>query len=357
MGKIRISHIIAPIDYYGKERWVISFLKYLDRKRFESRIIIISTSNETFFSEKLESLKISCKFLNGKGKINVSDIKKLRNYIIGDSCDILHSHDYKSDIFSYWASRGLPVKKISTPHGWCGKGDLKIALYEKIDKIFLKFFDKVVLLSKNMASSLREIPSNRLAVINNFIDLDRIPKPEVGYSNLITFMGRLVELKRVQDAIRAINLVKNKNIRLQIIGDGPLRGKLELLSQKLGLTGRVEFLGHKENSLELLNRSKIFILTSLTEGISRSVMEAMALKRIIISTNIPGINELIRHGENGFLVETKNPEALAKMIDYVMDNMSSALTIADRARETVEKKHSAAKVVRDYEKLYRSLID
>ncbi len=356
MDKIKIIQIIAPIGNYGKERWLLAFLKYLDRTRFETKVLILAQSEDSLLAKSLKALGIQCKTLTGSGKINISDIRKIRNHLVSNKIEILHSHDYKSDIFGYFASTGSQIKKVSTPHGWCGTGDLKVAFYETLDKIFLNLFDKVVPLSKKMSLSLRIIRKNRITVINNFIDLNRIPDSEEGDPYLITYMGRLVELKRVQDAIRAIKLVGNKNVRLQIIGDGPTREKLESTTKKLDLAGRINFLGHRHNSLKLLNNSRIFVLPSLTEGISRSVMEAMALKKIIISTNIPGINELIRHKENGFLVETKNPGAIAGMIDQVLNNIDNAETIAKKARETIEKTHSAAKVVKDYEQLYSELV-
>ncbi|MDZ7859283.1 MAG: glycosyltransferase [Candidatus Krumholzibacteriota bacterium] len=356
MDKIKITHIIAPIDNYGKERWLLAFLKYLDRTKYETEVLILSKSENSLLAKSFETLGIKYKTLTGSGKINISDVQKIRNYLISNRTEILHSHDYKSDIFGYFASVGTQIRKVSTPHGWCGKGDLKLAFYELLDKTFLNLFDKVIPLSNKMASSLRIIQKRRVSIINNFIDLDRIPEPEEGDPYLITFMGRLVELKRVQDAIHAIKIVNNKKVNLQIIGDGPMREKLEFITKKLNLGGKINFLGHRQNSLELLNKSRIFILPSLTEGISRSVMEAMALKKIVISTNIPGINELVMHGENGFLVETKSPNAIAGMIDHILNNMHDAETIARKARKTIEKNHSAAKVVKDYEQLYSNLV-
>ncbi|MCD6378976.1 glycosyltransferase family 4 protein, partial [bacterium] len=340
----------------GKERWILAFLKFLDRTKFEAEVLILARSEDSLLAKNLKTLGIQYKTLTGSGRINISDIRKIRSYIISNRTEILHSHDYKSDIFSYLASAGTQIRKVSTPHGWCGTGDLKMALYEMLDRIFLSLFDKIIPLSDKMALSLRIVRKNKVSVINNFIDLERIPNPEDGDPYLITYMGRLVELKRVQDAIHAMKMINNKKVELQIIGDGPMREKLETITKKLGLAGRINFLGHRDNSLELLNKSKIFVLPSRTEGISRSIMEAMALKKIIISTNIPGINELVRDGENGFLVETKNPGAIADMIDHVLNNMDNAETVAKNAKETIEKNYSAAKVVKDYERLYSKLV-
>ncbi len=355
MEKIRVVQIIAPIDNYGKERWLLAFLKHLDRERFETNVLILSPSTESPLCGNLDNIGIESRILSGSGKFSRSDIRDMRAYLTGNDTDIIHTHDYKSDIFGYFASAGSGIRKVGTPHGWCGTGDTKVAFYEQLDRFFLGLFDTVAPLSVKMAGTLRFAGKGKVTVINNFIDLDRIPKPEEGDPRLITYMGRLVGLKRVEDAIRAVALVDDAGVRMQIIGDGPKRKELEDLAGKLGLSGRIDFLGHRRDSLELLNRSRILVLPSLTEGISRSIMEAMALKRVIIATDVPGINELITDGENGFLVRPEDPAALAKKIRLVLADEKGSTIASEKARITVENEFSASKVVRDYERLYSKL--
>ncbi|MBN2183812.1 MAG: glycosyltransferase [Candidatus Krumholzibacteriota bacterium] len=353
---IKAVHILAPMANYGKERWLLAFLKNIDRTRTEPEILLLSSEKNPEISSHLDAIGIKFITLDSSARFSFRDIRKIREIIIGSKADLIHSHDYKSDIYGILAAGRLPVKKVSTPHGWCAAGDRKVGLYEKIDRVFLRHFDAVVPLSEKMALTLKGVSSRRLCVINNFVDLEGIPAPGEGDPLLITYMGRLVGLKRVEDLIQALGLVKNRDTRLQIIGDGPMRGELESLAGRLSLTERIHFLGHRDDSLDLLNRSRIMVLPSLTEGISRSVMEAMAMKKVIISTNIPGINELIRDKENGYLVGTKDPSAIAETIDFIYENMDRAMAAAEKAKAAVENDFSAAKVVKDYERLYASLI-
>jgi|GEM_PF-1984970 len=356
MDKTRITHIIAPMGDYGKERWLLAFLRYIDREAFESSVVMLSASGECALAGSLDELGIKYRLVVSPRRYRKDYVDSIVEYIRDWGTHILHSHDYKSDILGYFATRHTNVKRLATPHGWCSKTDVKVACYELMDRLFLGLFDKVAPLSEAMADTLWATPRRNLAVINNFIDLGKVPEPSGSDELLITYLGRLAKLKRVEDLLHAMAFVKNRETRVQIIGDGPMRSELEAASRSLGLDGRIVFHGYRKDSLDLLNRSRILVLPSLSEGVSRAVMEGMALEKVIIGTEVPGIRELIEHGRNGFLVPTRAPRAIAGMIDYVLENPDKAGSAAREARRTVEKRFSAARIVKDYERLYNELI-
>jgi glycosyltransferase involved in cell wall biosynthesis len=145
-------------------------------------------------------------------------------------------------------------------------------------------------------------------------------------------------------------------VRLQIIGEGPLRGALDAVAAHAGVAARVSFLGFRADRLELLAGSSILVLPSLTEGISRAAMEAMAMRKVVIGTDIPGIRELITDGESGRLVPTKSPREIAAAIDYVIDNPAAAGAMGREARAVIERGFSAERAAREYEVLYSRLM-
>ena len=226
----------------------------------------------------------------------------------------------------------------------------------EIDRLFLAFFDRVAPLSSPMASTLRVIPRNKVRVINNFVDLDALPAPKSNRGKVVTYIGRLVGLKRVEDIIHAMTFIRDGDARLQIVGDGPLRRRYESLAQSLCLQDRIAFLGYRNDQLALLNESRILVLPSESEGISRAAMEGMALERVIIGTNIPGIRELVVDGMNGFLVNVGRPREIADRIDHVFSHPDEADRLAREGRLTIERSFSAAAAVRQYEHLYRELV-
>jgi len=107
---------------------------------------------------------------------------------------------------------------------------------------------------------------------------------------------------------------------LLVIGDGPLRSQLESEALQLGISERTRFLGERADVPDLLDILDLYVQPSIFEGMPNAVMEAMAMGKPVIATNVDGTQELITHGETGWLVESCNPETLAKQIIYALQN-------------------------------------
>jgi glycosyltransferase involved in cell wall biosynthesis len=200
------------------------------------------------------------------------------------------------------------------------------------------------------------VKRDRMTLIPNFVDLSDLPVPNDRDPKLFSFVGRLVALKRVEDAVRALRLTEDGGITLQIVGDGPLRRGLERLVETTGLSRRVSFLGFRDDALPLLARSAALVLPSLTEGISRVSMEAMALGRPVIATDIPGNRELIENGVTGFLVPVRNPGAIARCMDTLAADRAIYDAISRSAAEYIVRHRSAAVIVGEYERLYERVM-
>ena len=116
--------------------------------------------------------------------------------------------------------------------------------------------------------------------------------------------------------IEAFSQVQRKipNSRLVIVGDGTLLKKLKNRAEKLGISSRVLFTGFREDVLELIRGFDVFVLPSLNEGMGKVLVEAMALGKPIIASNIGGITDLVIHEENGFLVPHADADAIARSI-------------------------------------------
>ena len=353
--KIKIAHFITTSGLYGAEMWVLGLLRYL--KKVDALLICPNTSDISLLKEA-NKLGIKTHLLKVKGNFVFFDfVNKLSELLKREKIDILHTHSYKSNLIGYFAAKKTGLKIISTPHGWSFNAGLKLRIYESIDRFFLRFFDLIVPLSKGLRNSLKHINKNKIKVINNFVDLDLIPKPKKGNLKLITFIGQLIERKRVQDLIFALKYVQDKKVKLQIIGNGSKKKKLISLTKKFVLDHRVKFFGFRKDRLELLNNSEILVLPSLLEGIPRVIMEAMAMKRIIIGTDIPGIRELIKNKKNGLLVPIKSPKKIAEAINWIWQNKKQTQKISKEARALIEKKFSAERAASEYSKIYKKIIN
>jgi len=123
-------------------------------------------------------------------------------------------------------------------------------------------------------------------------------------------------------------------------------------ASKLGIAGNVKFLGFRDDVPSLLQAMDIFVLPSLSEGLPLSILEALALKKSVVATNVGGVSEIMEDGVNGYIVPPRNPEAIADRILMLLGRPETAVRIGQAGRKRVEGAFSLEKMVREYELLY-----
>lgn len=169
-----------------------------------------------------------------------------------------------------------------------------------------------------------KLPKNKVKTIYNGID---VPKKELikqhPPTKSILMVAKFIEPKDQPTLIKAFAIVLKKfpDYRLELIGDGPKKNESELLTERLGISKNVDFLGWKKNVYPYISRCKIFVLSTKNEGFGYVLTEAMAFKKPIIATNAPyGPREILGFGKYGLLVEKTNSESLAKSIVNLIQN-------------------------------------
>ncbi|MBW1613078.1 MAG: glycosyltransferase [Deltaproteobacteria bacterium] len=144
--------------------------------------------------------------------------------------------------------------------------------------------------------------------------------------------------------------------RFLIVGEGPLRDKLKVKSEELSVEDKVVFTGFRSDIKEILSAVDLLVVPSLLEGFPMVTLEAMAMAKPIVATNIDGITEQITDGVTGILVPPKDPSALAKAIIRALTNKELARSMGLSAREKVELEFSVEKMVAETERVYLSLL-
>lgn len=149
-------------------------------------------------------------------------------------------------------------------------------------------------------------------------------------------VGTLQDQKRADVTLRAFALLRRRwpGLHLTLVGDGPRRGELEALSRRLGTADGVRFTGRVPNArvLELMAEHRFFVLPSVGEGFGLVYLEAMASGCVTLGTRGEGIQDLLRHGENGLLVPPDRPEDLARALDWCLREPERADALARRGR-------------------------
>jgi len=191
-------------------------------------------------------------------------------------------------------------------------------------------------------------------------DRDRI-RTELGIDQdtvLIGAVGRLVWQKGFEFLIKSMPMVIKAcpNSKVLIIGDGPLKTQLMVISEKLKVKDKIIFAGFRSDIREILSAIDIIAIPSLLEGFPMIILEAMAMAKPIIATRIDGITEQITDGETGLLVSSWDANGLAKAIIRLINDHNLAVRLGLKGRERVEKDFSVEKMIAETEKIYQLLL-
>jgi glycosyltransferase involved in cell wall biosynthesis len=201
------------------------------------------------------------------------------------------------------------------------------------------------------------ISATKVVRIWNGIDLSDFAYQGPVTEPIAISVARLSPEKDFGTLLRAVALAVPQlpDLRLRIVGDGPERERLQGLSRELGVSGRVEFLGERHDVPELLAQSAFFVSSSLTEGISLTLLEAMAVGLPVVATAVGGNPEIIVDGVTGRLAPPSNPAALAEHLVSLGRQPNSWTQLGLAGRERVAEHFDVHRMARDYEQLYREL--
>jgi glycosyltransferase involved in cell wall biosynthesis len=231
-------------------------------------------------------------------------------------------------------------------------------MLQKVADSVLKKSDMIRVISAFTKKKVERVVSNKpIFVFPTYTDIELFLAGEShvyasGGERLVLFVGMLVFLKGVHVLIQAMKLVIRRipDAKLLIIGRGAYKAQLEKLISELGLEGKAEFLDHvpQEVLRDYMRSCQVLVLPSLSEGLGRVLIEAMACGKPVIGTNTGGIPSLIHDGGNGFLIPPNDPEALAGKLIYLLSSEDEAVRMGARGREFVAQTFSTEKYVGGY---------
>jgi glycosyltransferase involved in cell wall biosynthesis len=381
---MKVLHIIDSEGFYGAEVMLVNLIKEQGKHGVEAVIASIGDKRSKEKTLEVEAHKRGIrveKFRMRPGP-NFMGAIKIIQYARSKQFDILHSHGYKGNIlFGFMPKfiRRLPL--ISTLHGWTHTGGFsRMTIYTWLDSQSFKFMDFRVLVNKGMLSNpkLKGSKKLRFHVINNGIpiaglqtqksestlpnthgaastDLKGRKTPTFFHEGIIIgSIGRLSAEKGYPDLIEAISLLRKEGLdaRLIVIGEGGQRQHLQETATKCGVSKYVLLPGYFRNARKFISRFDVFAISSLTEGLPITLLEAMQEKTPIVATHVGGIPEVLDNGKAGVLVEPGNPLLLAQAIEMILNNKEQTLKLSEYAYHRVSTKYSSEKMAFEYMKLY-----
>lgn len=376
MGKINVLQFICPTGFYGAEGWVVALANNLDDERVRCDLAVTKESE----SQNLEIIQ-RFPIRNGKtfeiplkGRFDPAVLSKLCKLIRERDIDIIHTHGYKSDILGLLAAKKTHIKCVSTPHGFGEARDLKLKVYLRLGGFSLRFFDKVVPLSQQLLDETKDfgVDDDRLLYVQNGVDLTEIDKYRGNANQLnqaqpvnqasnkkIGYIGQMIPRKKVRFILEVFDLLwkKNNGLELLLVGDGEQRNELEQFAKSLGSSESIRFLGFRKDRMEILRDLNLFVMTSSSEGIPRSLMEAMAMEIPVVAYDIPGVDQLISHQQTGLLAPYGGKQKLAMCCERILDNPEYARKIAAEGRRFIVNNFSAQIMAQRYTEIFESLVE
>jgi sugar transferase (PEP-CTERM/EpsH1 system associated) len=362
-GPIRILHLVDSLGKGGLENGLVNVIRALDPGRFEHVVCAIRRLGEN--AERLPADRVPVVCLDKKETGSRSQISLLTGAIRKYQPDIVHSRNWPA-IEGVLASRWARVRgTIHSEHGLDAEttvGEPRRRIYFR--RLAYELADRVVSVSSQLAevhARRTGFPLRRITVIHNGVDSRRFaPDPgaraafrrELGLANLFPVKDHLTLLRGFAEIAAG---PQGQGAQLVIAGEGPERARLEsFLSAHPGWKDRVKIIGSSDRIPELLNALDIYVLSSISEGISNSLLEAMATGLPVIVTQTGGNPEVVVDGQCGLLFRPGDFERLAAHLLALKSQADLRRELGRNARQRAREWFSIESMVQQYAQLYES---
>jgi len=294
--------------------------------------------------------------------------------------DILHTHGGVAGLFGRWAARrNRDIALVHTLHGihyLHFRNIIKKRFYVKLEQYYSRFSDALIFVSdedKRLGQKYRLAPSLKMRVIKNGVDFsacapsderDKLimrlqQEIETDLSGpLVGTVARLHFQKGIPYLLHAAESLCSMvpGLKIIIIGGGPWEEKLRYMNQQLHNEGKVVILGERKDAIDWLSLFDVVILPSLWEGLPYVLLEAAALGKTVVATDVPGNRELIQHNRTGVLVPPRDPEKIAEAVSELLKDPRKAGQLGDLFRREVAEKYTLTDMAVKTIDLYRELV-
>jgi len=363
---IRLVLVIPTLDRSGAEKQFALLATHLPRDKFDVHVVALTRGGP--YAADLEAAGVPVTVLGKRLRFDPLAGFRLRRLLQELRPDIVHSwlfaaNSYVRLVASRSGARPRLVVSERCVDVW--KAGWQLAL----DRRLIRKTDLLIGNSQAVAEFYRDLgyPAERLRVIPNAVVPPQQPEvsreqlcEELGFpadARLVAYVGRFAQQKRVTDLIWACQLLRQSNplARLLLFGDGPERDRLIDYARRVEVSDYVRFVGHRDDAPSLLHRTDVFWLASDFEGMSNSLMEAMACGKPVVVSDIPPNRELVTHGEHGYLLDVGDSVGFAQFTRKLFDEPDLAERLGNAARRRMLSDFSVERMVGSHIELYEQL--
>jgi sugar transferase (PEP-CTERM/EpsH1 system associated) len=370
-----IVHVVFRFGVGGLENGIVNLINHLPRERWRHAIVSLTEVSREF-SERTAGSDVHYFALDKRPGHLVRDYPRLLRLFKTLRPAIVHTRNLAAleALVPAWAA-GVPVR-IHGEHGWdIQDPEGRRRRYRLVRRLYRPFASHYIALSQHLADYLQHqvgLPDEAISQVYNGVDTERFhPGADAEIAGcpfrapdhwLIGTVGRLEAIKDplnlARAFVRALRLhpAAADRLRLVVMGDGALRPRLEALLADAGVRDRAWFAGERADVPQFMRGLDCFVLPSRAEGVSNTILEAMATRLPIVAARVGGNAELIESGLSGTLVPAADPEALARAIIGYFDDRAAARRHAKAAYHVALTRFSLATMVAAYARIYERAV-
>lgn len=369
--------IIPTLDRSGAEKQFALLASRLPEEEFDVRAIALTRSGP--YAEMLSNSNIPLTVLGKRFKCDPFSFWRLRAELKKHDPDIVHTWLFAANSYGRLCAGAAPKARVVVSERCVDSWKAGWQIW--LDRKLIGRTDRLVGNSQSVVEFYRElgVPSEKLACIPNGIE---VPEGSVNVDEnhgsheslsrrneilndlslpqdcfVAGYVGRLAKQKRVEDLIWAVETLRQirPTLKLVIVGEGPERHRLESFAREIHCSEHIRFLGHRDDVSRVLPAFSVFCLASTFEGMSNSVMEAMAAGLPVIASDIPANRELVIQNETGFLFKALDTVGIMQFLRRMIDEPSLAKSMGIAGRSRIMTEFSVERMVDSYATLYRQL--
>ncbi|MFP4381659.1 MAG: glycosyltransferase [Candidatus Sumerlaeia bacterium] len=361
---IRVVHIIDSMDVGGAQTQILNWFRTIDRKHCEMRLVCLREKGA--FGEAIEKMGFPVVVMGKRSRVQVDMLFRLFRLLREWKPDVVHCTIFTANLWGRLAGffAGAPVlitheQSTVSLEKWYRKW---------IDRALSWISYRILTVSDDLRQRViaeEKIAPDRVEVMYNAVDTQAIyeagekpleaelPLPDDA-EIIVGAVGRLEyrkdHISLVQAAAKALK--KEPRLAFVLVGEGPDRARIEAEIARQKIESRFILLGERHDVPALLRRFDIYVLSSITEGLSLSILEAMAASCAVVATRVGGNSELLDQGQCGKLVEARDPDAMAEAILDLSKKNDERKRMAHAAQKRAREIFDIHPIVRSLEALY-----
>ncbi len=355
-----VAHVVLTLDQGGLEHLVIQVSRHLQQRGVRS-IIIVLTDGVLVEEARRQGLDVFV--LHKRAGRDLGVIGRLARLLRRERVDLVHSHNFAPLNYGTLAATLCGLPTVNTRHG-------RAAL--TANRLIWALTNAVIAVSEDAKRELlvhNRVAERKVHVVLNAVDTSayalradaRVGRADLGVPEDVPVVGTVGRLSPEKDhatLLQAFTALRaaGSPAHLVIVGGGPLEAALTAQVGALGIADAVHLLGFRTDVSDLLPLFDLYVLPSRMEGVSLTLLEAMAARLPVVATRVGGNPEVVVDGVTGSLVEPGEPVPLAAALGALLDDRAGRLAMGSRGHERVHERFDMARLVDDHVRLYERLV-